>query len=144
MPLPIIIPRKRPSTLITLKRPLTRMTPLMTPQMKAPRKPLITQIAPPLRRTNDFGRRGEIRRLVRHLRMEQLLVLLEILIRREAELRNRAVGEDTGERPVVAVEVLVAGLGVLEAFVEVEAGWARTFEVPVAVESSELVGMAGE
>ena len=120
MPLLIIIPRKCPPTLPTLERSLARMTPQMALQMKAPRKPLITQIALPAQFRNHLRLRSEGFRLVRSLGMKHLLVLLEILIRGESEFSNRAFREEVVGGPIVEFDVLIAGLGCLVAFVEVE------------------------
>jgi len=141
MPLLIIIPCESPPTLATLKRPLARMTPQMTLQMKASRKPLITQIALPTSLSNHLRLRSERFRLVRSLGMKHLLMLLEVFVGGESELGNGAVREEAVKGSVVAVDVLIAGLGGLEAFMKVEAVRARTLEVLLAVVSRDFFGV---
>jgi len=112
--------------------------------METPRESLITQFTPPLCRANKFRRSSEVSRIISSLGMEQLLMLLEIFVRRESEFSNRAVWEKTVERPIMAVDVLIAGLGILEAFMKVEACWTGTLEMPFAVENNELLRLAGK
>ena len=47
-------------------------------------------------------------------------MLLQVLVAREPEVGDAAVCKRTDEWPIVPVEVLVAGFGVAEAFMEVE------------------------
>lgn len=141
MPLLIIIPRKYPPTLPTLERSLARMTPQIALRMKAPRKPLITQIVLLAQFRNHLRLRSEGFRLVRSLGIKHLLVLLEILVGGESEFSNRAFREEVVGGPIVAVNVLIAGLGYLEALVEVEVVWARTLEVFLAVEKLDFFGL---
>jgi hypothetical protein len=75
--------------------------------------------------------------------MKHLLMLLQIFIRGKSEFSYGAVGEGAVEGPVMTINMLFARLGVLEAFMEVEAGRARTLEVLVAVESGYVFGEAG-
>jgi len=141
MPLLVVISCESPPTLPTLKWPLARMTPQMTLQMKASGKPLITQIALPPRLCNHLRLRSERFRLVRSLGMEHLLMLLEVFVGGESELGNGAVREEAVKGSVVAVDVLFAGLGGLEAFMKVEAVRARTLEVLLAVVSCDFFGV---
>jgi hypothetical protein len=141
VPLRIVIPCKSPPALPILKRPLARMTSQMTLQMKASRKPLITQIALPMRFRNHLRLRSECFRLVRSLKVKYLLMLLEIFIGGESELSNRAVREEAGKRSVVAVDVPIAGLGGFKAFIKVEAIRARTLEVLLAVKNFDFFGV---
>jgi hypothetical protein len=75
--------------------------------------------------------------------MKQLLMLLEIFVRGEAELNDRAIRERAAVGPVMAFDVLLAGLGVFEALVEVKTSWTRTLEVLFAVEKGEVFRVTG-
>lgn len=80
MSLTIIIPGKRLPTLPTLKRSLPSMTPQMAPLMKAPRKPLATQLTRPRRRCRRLHLPLKGIRLIHRFRVEKLLVLFQVLV----------------------------------------------------------------
>src|SRR4051812_11677483 len=71
--------------------------------------------------------------------MEEAHVLFQLFRRPESEVGEGAVRKGAAERTVVAVDVDVAAFGVLEAFVEVIAGYLGTFVSFVAVESSKIL-----
>ena len=80
MSLTIIIPRKRLPTLLTLKGSLPSMTPQMAPLMKAPGKPLATQITRPWRRCRRLHLFLKRICLIHRFRVEKLLVLLQVFV----------------------------------------------------------------
>lgn len=65
-------------------------------------------------------------------------MLLQVLVAREPEVGDAAVCKRTDEWPIVPVEVLVAGFGVAEAFMEVETREFRAFEGRGAVVLTEV------
>lgn len=134
MPPTIISPRKGLPTLRASMRTLPSMAQNMISLVKRPRKQLPAQVTWPFRRSRWFCDERESALLVLNFRVKKPSVFVQIFVRDEAEFRDRAVGERTVEGPVVAADVVVAAFGVLEAFVEVETGYLRTFESLFAVE----------
>ncbi len=67
-------------------------------------------------------------------------MLLEFFAGRETNVNQRAVRNGAVERPIMAIDVMVARCGISEAFGEVKAIWPRTFEVIIAIEGHFILG----